>query len=128
MNTHTTTQGTIAPGSAFAEIGTITHEGREYAACGAYITDDRLVAYLHRPPEPGPYRRPRIGDRGDVQTWDGTRIGDYVVSGVWSTPRSHTSSTRESVRIRLTDGRRYTGRSFGAGMIVHAKRASGRRR
>lgn len=72
----------------------------------AHVTDDRLVAY--------------IGKDFTVTTWDGEVIGSYVITSSWRV-QSHVSSERFAVRIRLNDGRIFKGRTFGEGMIVHAK-------
>lgn len=113
------------------EIGTVVHNGREYAAQGAMITDDRLVAYLqgdydnrdargipqYRTMAGGTVYEPRTGD---VTTWNGQIIGRYYVTG-----RAHGwHGTRlVTVRIFLTDGRQFVGKGQGSGMIIKARRA-----
>ena len=117
MNFKSQTQGTVAPGAAFAELATVVHEGREFIAGGAFVTDDRLIAYLN-------------GPEGNwiVQTWNGVRIGTACATTSWPMPRSWVGSRMYQVSIRLDDGRRYQGRSFGSNMSVRAKRIAADRR
>jgi len=102
-------RGRIAPGLGYSEIGSFVHEGREFKAGGAAVTDAHLIAYL--------------GKDFTVTTWDGHVIGQYRVLSTWKTPRSMWSSTMSSVVVRLHDGRTYTGRSAGVGMTVKARRS-----
>ena len=95
-----------------AEVGIVTHEGREFAAFGYMRTPDRLVAYLH--------------NDGTLTTWDGLTIGRYRVVSTWKTPRSYLSSTMSQIEATLLDGSKWTGRSAGVGMIYKAKPKAGR--
>lgn len=126
--------GTIAPGEVFAEIGTMSHDGTDFAAGGAYITDDRMVAYLGSIDTVIPHgegvaidRRPSKGD-GNVQTWQGINIGRYSIVKSWRVHSMHGTHDMNQVSIRLTDGRRYNGRSQGPNMIVTARRLAADRR
>jgi len=109
----TSTSGTIARGATFAETGTMVHEGRTYSSGGAAVDDESLVAYL--------------GACGVVRTWEGAEIGRYQITSSWRV-QSYVSSELHQVHIRLADGRRYTGRSHGEGMIVTARRLASDKR
>ncbi len=110
-------RGQLVAGRRYAELGIVELAGKEYAACGAYVDDRVLVAYL--------------GDDDVLTTWDGEPLGGYVLTASWPTPRSYVSSHRHQVVATLHDGRTYTGRSAGRGMLVRARRLaadrSGRR-
>jgi len=134
METHTETHGVVAPGGTYSEVGTVTFNGNDFSAYGAYVTDLELVAYLG----PGEVTIPakverwygrtihvpaHNGKRGNVQTWNGQIIGRYVITKSWRTPvRGGDWYEMHQVSIVLTDGRHYQGRSQGPQMIVRAKR------
>lgn len=116
-----TLNGIDARGNAATlELGTIVHEGRAFTAQGSLVSDNRLVCYLA-----GDDRF--IGARGEARTWNGARLGSYVITGRWEARffgrRSWIGSHYHSVRITLSDGREYVGRGFGNGMVCFARRA-----
>lgn len=96
--------------SGFIEMGTITHQGKEYTYNGAMINDHHIVAY--------------IGPNNALQTWNGEEIGHVRITSSWSTPRSWISNRMYSYYIMLDDGRHYTGRGFGEGFSVTGKRTA----
>lgn len=93
--------------AGFAELATVTHEGRSYTAQGAFVTDTHLTAYC--------------GTHNTITTWDGQIIGYYVVRSSWPV-NSFIGTRMMSVFIALTTGGTFIGRTFGEGMIVNAKR------
>lgn len=96
-------------GSTFIERDcVIEHDGRKFESGGAVITDDFLIGYL--------------GKDGQLTDWAGNRMGTYRITSTWRTPRSYVSSTMNQVAVKLSDGRRYTGRSAGEGMVFKGKR------
>lgn len=115
MKSHTTTNGVVAPGNTFTETGSVSHDGRTFSSGGAYVNDERLMAYLGVLTEP-------TTRTGVLTTWDGTRIGQYVLRASWPTPHSNISDRMYQVECRLSDGRTYQGRSMGPGTAVTARR------
>jgi hypothetical protein len=95
---------------------TFAHNGREFTSGGYVETPDHLIGYL-KAPDGG---KECVGAEGDVTTWDGVKVGRYRITSRWRTPRSAMSSHMNQVHI-TANGKRYTGRSGGAGMIVNAK-------
>ena len=94
----------------FVEIGTITHEGREFSSGGAAVSEYAIAGYF---------------GRGQTFTdWQGNVIGHYRVLSKWSTPRSWLSSFQLSAEVTLRDGRKYMVRGAGEGMLGRGRRAS----
>ena len=91
---------------------TVEHEGHSYTSGGAAISDHYIIAY--------PYKD------GSLRDWHGGTLGRwYEVSrrpaiffGYWS----HMSTTYHYMRARLIDGRCYSLRGFGVGMVATGKR------
>lgn len=67
----------------------------------------------------------RIGGTGIVTDFQGKKIGTYVVTSKWKTPKSYVSSTMLQVDARI-DGNTYTGRSAGNNMLFNGKLKTGR--
>jgi hypothetical protein len=70
--------------------------------------------------EPG---RPRV----TLTDWHGKVIGAGTEGRCWRTPRSHVSTTMCQYEF-VVDGKRYTGRSAGEGMVFSGKLKTGKRR
>lgn len=87
---------------------TYTFEGKEFTSGGSYIDDNVIVAYL--------------GENGELHNWHGEHIGSYKATAVWRTPNSYISNVMYQIHATLNDGRMYTGRSAGRGMIFRGKR------
>ncbi len=120
--------GAVEPGAVFMERGIATHEGHEFASGGAFVADDRLVAYLGGVTTVTNYCRGKL-DSGNVVTWKGVIIGRYSIVKSWKVPCRHMGwYSMSQVSIVLNDGRRYHGRSQGPGMIVKARRIAADRR
>lgn len=99
MNTRTEQHGNT-------EIGIIEYEGKEFAAFGSVITDTHISAYL--------------GKAGVLTNWAGEAVGTYHITSTWSIPRSFVSSTMHQV-YACVNGKTYTGRSAGVGMLFNGK-------
>ncbi len=85
----------------------IEHDGQKFEAGGAAVTDTHLIGYV----------------KGDaIVNWHGDQvIGKMrVISGF--RVNSAFGSRMFCVRIQTPDGKVYSGRTFGDGMIVQAKR------
>jgi len=95
---------------------TFTHEGRTYEAGGSVVTADYAVAYVTVTNE-------RLGCVVEITDWHGRMLGHGVITAVWHTPRSYTSSRMMQIRA-VIDGVAYTGRSAGNGMIWRGRRAA----
>lgn len=89
----------------------VAHEGRSFESGGAYVSDDHLVAYT--------------SEGGVLTDWHGNPIGAWRATSTWKTPRCWVSSTMSQIEARLSDGRRYTGRGAGVGMLYRGKRKAG---
>lgn len=112
MQPPTTTQrkGAAAP-DAYAEPDcTFRFQGRAFEAGGAVVTPDYLIAYP--------------ADGGRLNDWHGRQIGTYrVLSGrpaVFFGRRSWQGSRWLYMRASV-NGREYTLRGFGVGMIARGK-------
>ena len=93
---------------------TIEHEGRKFTSGGAVVTDAYLIAYPNKD--------------GILQDWHGKQIGTYrVISSrpaVFFGHRSCWGSTYYFMRATV-DGKCYSLRGFGVGMIAKGKRTKG---
>lgn len=85
----------------------IKHNGKQFEAGGAVITDQYCVGYLCE------------GNR--LSDWHGNTIGNYIITATWKTPHSFVSSTMHQVQA-IVNGVAYTGRSAGVGRIFKGKR------
>jgi hypothetical protein len=114
--THTT------PDGATLEVGTVTHNGREFSALGHVLSADgsRVTGYLGKPFHGG---SESVGARGFLTDWSGTPIGRYEITGRWRMPHSWVASHMVSARVVLQGGAVYTGRGMGVGMIWRGRRA-----
>ena len=99
METRTEQHGAI-------EVGIVVHEGREFSALGSVIDGERIAAYL--------------GKDGQLTKWNGEVLGTYRITRTWRTPRSYVSSTMHQVYATV-NGKTYTGRSAGEGMLFRGK-------
>lgn len=85
---------------------TIKHEGRKFTSGGAFVSQDYIIAY---PKENG-----ILGD------WHGKPIGSWRTVSTWKTPHSFMSSTMSQIEA-IVNGKTYTGRGSGVGMIYKGK-------
>ena len=111
----TTKTDTTSHDTGFSEVGIVTYEGTDFAAGGAYVSDDYLICY----PD---------GETvaSSVKNWGPNVLGHIVkVSSrpaIFFGHRSYMASRYFYFRVRLTDGRLYAVRGFGKGMIARGKR------
>jgi len=90
----------------------IDHEGKHFCAGGAIVTDKHLVAYPDK--------------LNQLKDWHGNTIGTWTI--VSSRPaiffgyQSWQGSRYYFMHARLTDGRMYSLRGFGVGMMAKGKR------
>jgi hypothetical protein len=89
-------------------------DGRSMTANAESVTDDVLVGYMSHAAEGAP-EWAVLSWRGDVC------LGRARVVSSWRTT-SPASSRRYAVRITTPSGALYHGRTFGSGLIVHARR------
>lgn len=92
----------------FTEMGTFTHEGKDFTFCGAMIQGDRAIGYLKT-----------VDGRLTLATWEGEFMGNARIVATWKTPRNYESEMHQ-VEV-VIQGRTYTGRSAGEGMIWTGK-------
>lgn len=104
----------------FAEFGTIVGpNGREFIAGGARVDPERAAGY----PE---FQKGResIGCEGMMNDWEGKPIGTCRIVGAW---RVQSFMGSHMLQIEATiQGRTYTGRGFGSGMLWRGKAKRGR--
>jgi len=114
METRTETQATP---EGFAQIGIVIHNGREFASGGGYVDDSRIVCYP---------------DKGRAFDWNGKDLGSYRVissrQAVFFGVRSWQGERYYFARVTLHDGRVYSVRGFGDGMVATGKRCKAFRR
>lgn len=96
---------------------TITHEGRTFTAGGALVNDAYLIAY---PSD-------EVTNHGyALKDWHGNIIGTWRKVSSWPAVffgyPSWQGGKYYALRARLTDGREYSLRGFGIGMIAKGKR------
>lgn len=85
-----------------AEIGTFTHDGKEYGGGGTVVDDNHIVAYLS---PTATITTLAYGLAYPVTTWTGECIGIASVTGRWDNPRGIYSRYMYSYRVHLDDGR-----------------------
>jgi hypothetical protein len=85
------------------------HEGKHFCAGGAAVSDTHCIAYL---------------SADNVLTdWHGQPIGTYRITRTWRTQRSYVSYVMHQVYATV-DGKTYTGRGAGVGMVFKGKRVA----
>lgn len=106
---------------AYLEIATIAHNGKEYSAMGAYISDTHVVGYIsdQKTVEGFPYETQHW-----LTTWTGDRIGRAYFVHTWRI-RSWLSPTMSQIEVNI-DGKIYTGRGAGEGMLWRGKIKKGK--
>ena len=88
------------------EVGTIELEGREFSALGSVVCPDYLAAYLSKDNE--------------LTTWEGEVIGTWRKVASWRIPNGVWSNEMWQVEA-IVEGRVFTGRSMGEGMLYRGK-------
>lgn len=104
---------------------TLEFEGRKFTSGGAFVTPERIVAYVGKPLGDG-MGVDRFGStsRRALLDWHGRQIGTCYLSSKW---RVHSYVGDYLYQIYATvDGIQYTGRGFGEGMVFRGKRVKGK--
>ncbi len=105
---------------------TVSHNGASFEASGATIAPDYAIGYLADSPlyaeHPNWYGTPKHV----LTTWHGEWLGNASIVASWRTPRSAYSDRMYQVEV-IIDGRTYTGRSNGVGMVWKGKPKATRR-
>ncbi len=83
--------------------------GKEFTANGAAVTQQHAIAY----PE---FVSEFVGAKGVLKDWHGAVIGTCRITSRWRTPYSFVSSYMCQIEGDI-NGRKYTGRGSGSGMI-----------
>lgn len=89
---------------------TIQHAGKSFEAGGAVVTDNYIIAYP--------------GDNGQLRDWHGKVIGKYRVTSSWPAIFFGCQSWQgeRMFAMRATvDGREYSLRGFGKGMVARGR-------
>jgi hypothetical protein len=94
----------------------VHHNGREFKAGGAIVTESLAIAYLKFDGHESLYAT------GTVTDWHGNRLGTARIVGKWK-QGSFVSSHMLQVECCI-NGIWYTGRSAGNGMIWKGKRCA----
>lgn len=119
INTKTERNNVVDPRNGavvgFAEVATITHNGRDFTSGGAYIDPDRAIGYPK-------FESDHIGASGVMQSWNGDTLGTASITSSWRI-NSHWAPRMFQIEC-VIDGRTYTGRGMGSGMIWRGKRKS----
>jgi hypothetical protein len=106
--------------NGWAEEATVIHEGKRFTAGGAVVQPDHVIGYLKFPPN----ATKCVGACGELVSWSGEKIGTFVITSSWKTPRSYVSSRMFQVRAYIVGVGAFTGRSAGNGMIYKGKRTN----
>ena len=85
---------------------TIEHEGKVFEAGGSVVTDNYIIAYMN-------------SDMKSITTWHGEFIAPAKVTSTWRI-NSWISDKMHQVYAKV-DGKWFTGRTTGAGMIIKMK-------
>jgi hypothetical protein len=99
----------------FSEEATIEFQGVGYTAGSGYVDDERCIGYPHFPK--GEYQFAR----GELRSGQGKVLGTCKITSIWRTPRSYVSSTMCQIEA-VVDGKTYTGRGAGHGMLFKGRR------
>ncbi len=89
-----------------AELGVMERDGVLHSALGSFVSKLQAIGYLS-------------SDLKSIDTWDGKHLGTAHVICRWHT-RSWISKYMYQVEAVIC-GRRYTGRTMGAGMLWRGK-------
>lgn len=92
---------------------TYTHQRRDFTCDGAHQTEEHIVGYM--------------GKEGVLTNWQGEPIGRYTIESAWPTPAYHLSRKMYQLWVKA-NGRTYTGRSAGEGMLFRGKRIAAEKR
>lgn len=91
----------------------IEHNGKQYENGGAVVTDNYLIGYLKS------NTKETVGNIVDLTDWHGNNIGKVKITGRWRI-NSYISTYMISGKAKA-DGKYYTVRGCGAGMVIKGK-------
>jgi hypothetical protein len=92
---------------------TVEFEGKKYTSGGAFTSPEYAIGYLK-------FDKEYLYARGQLTTWHGQFMGNAMITAIWHV-RSFYGSHMMQVECNI-EGVKYTGRSFGNGMIWKGKR------
>jgi hypothetical protein len=104
----------VATNGARVEVGTYTHEGRDFAALGSVVDEARgiLCAYVTR----------REDGSHVLSTWGGETLAPLVKTGTWLNRNTFGGFPVRMFAWRCTyQGRSYSGRNAGDGMLLRMR-------
>lgn len=110
-----------ADNGARVEVGTVTFQGRDFAALGSVVDEAHGVinAYVSERDAPGSWTR---GKRYVLTTWNGEEIAPLRLTGSWLNRNVFGGfPVRMFAWSATIDGRVYSGRNTGAGMFVRMR-------
>lgn len=103
------------PNGERSEVGTFVHEGREFTAGGAYVSDTHAIGY------------PTVeAGAGELRAWDGSVLGTCRVTGTSWAPGRYGGSRLYAYRATI-NGRDYYGRGSGKGCILKLRACKAKR-
>lgn len=94
------------------EDGTLTVDGRKFDNSGAHVDPERAAGYPQ-------FDREFIGADGMMNDWHGAPIGTCRIVALWRV-NSWMGSWMYQIEATI-DGRTYTGRGMGSGMLWRGK-------
>lgn len=109
-----------ADNGARVEVGTVTFQGRDFAALGSVVDEAHGVinAYVSERDAPGYVG----GKRYVLTTWDGAEIASLRLTGSWLNRNVFGGYPVRMFAWSATIGERvYSGRNTGAGMFVRMR-------
>lgn len=98
---------------------TIEHENRTFESGGAYVDDNYVIGYVGDVITDCPQLRK---SRHKLTNWHGEQIGIIYLSSSWRI-NSHLSD-RMYQAYAWVNGKEYTGRTLGNGMVFKGKRTA----
>lgn len=121
MKSHSTWQ--TGPNGEKVETGTFVHQGQEFSAGGAVVTETHAIGYpkfdeIHYSRGIGPAST-SIALEGTMRDWSGNIIGTCKIKAWWPI-RSFIGDRMYQIEATI-DGRTYTGRGLGSNMIWKGK-------
>ena len=103
-----------APDGAKVELATVTHEGKDFVATGAYFSSDRSKIVGDPCVTDGIYT---------LETWGGVTIAPLAHRGTWTNARGFGGTYAKIwAWAMVIDGVRYSGRNGGPGMLLCMRR------
>jgi hypothetical protein len=107
---------TVATNGAIVEIGTVTHDGKDFAALGAIVDETRgfIQAYITL----------RQGVGHFLTTWEGKEIAPVTCVRCWTQRGFYGSRVTLWAWRATVNGKKYHGRNAGPAMFVRMRAKS----